>query len=86
MKTKDLPIAASLCIGLHGDGNGVNLKECAVRLAKTGSLLVIKYQYKTIQRQLYRSRLNHTRIFLRVAILKCVKKNSQKAPQMESYS
>lgn len=45
MKTRDLPIAASLCIGLHGDGNGVTLEECAVRLAKTGTLLVIKCQY-----------------------------------------
>ncbi len=34
------PVAATMCIGKFGDGDGVSTGECAVRMAKAGADLV----------------------------------------------
>ncbi|KAJ8339298.1 hypothetical protein SKAU_G00360840 [Synaphobranchus kaupii] len=40
LKTSGKPVAASLCIGLDGDLNGVSPGDCAVRLVKAGAQIV----------------------------------------------
>lgn len=37
LKTTELPVAATLCIGPEGDLNKVSPGECAVRLVKAGT-------------------------------------------------
>lgn len=40
VKTLGKPIAATMCISPKGDGNGVPLGECGIRMAKAGADLV----------------------------------------------
>ncbi len=36
----DLPVAATMCIGPQGDGDGVTAGECAVRMARAGAKIL----------------------------------------------
>lgn len=38
LKQLNAPIAATLCIGHHGDTNDVSVGQCAVRLTKAGTV------------------------------------------------
>uniref|UniRef100_UPI003AAFF151 betaine--homocysteine S-methyltransferase 1 isoform X1 n=1 Tax=Centroberyx gerrardi TaxID=166262 RepID=UPI003AAFF151 len=40
LKTTNMPVAATLCIGPEGDLNGVSPGDCAVRLVKAGAQIV----------------------------------------------
>ena len=42
MKRTKLPVCASMCIGPTGDGRGISVEECALRMARAGADVIGK--------------------------------------------